>query len=261
MSKTDDDVPTYRYADLFTENLASARKILPLLFDIIGKPASAVDLGGGTGAWCKVLRELGVPCVLCIDSPRISPDQLLIRPEEFIGCDLAASLPAPVSCDLALCLEVAEHLPESRAAAVVDFLTSSSGLILFSAAIPGQPHGGHVNEKPPGYWKDRFGQRGFSQLDILRPRIIEDQTISYWYRQNLFLYANAANGERIRETRAPFPSIPEDFELVHFRVLETYRAARKPHGLGKVLAEIWPAFRRSLSGRLQRCGRRTPPNL
>lgn len=251
----------FRYTDYFMENLASARKIVPVLLSIIPKPDRVLDLGGGTGAWCNVMREHGVGSVTCIDDPRITSDQLLLRPNEFIACDLATTLPSPIECDLALCLEVAEHLPESRAKSVVDFLTSSAGLVLFSAAIPGQPHGGHVNEKPPRYWKDLFGQQGFSPLDVLRPRIIEDQTISYWYRQNLFLYADAAHAGRIRQAQVPFPSIPEDFELVHSRVLETYRSAGKPRRLGKVLAGIWPAFRRSLSGRFQRLARRAPPNL
>lgn len=246
------DQPGFRYSEHFIENTASARRILRRVFGIVGVPRSAVDLGGGSGAWCSVMRELGVERVTCIDDPRIPADQLLVRPAEFVACDLAASVPAPVPCDLALSMEVAEHLPESRAAAVVDFLTASAGLVLFSSAIAGQPHGLHINPQPPTYWRDLFAQRGFARYDVVRPIILGDSEISYWYRQNLFLFADHAHAGPLRKASTAFPSIPDEFELVHSRVLETYRKPPAPPKLRDLVTAIPSALRRSLAARFGR---------
>lgn len=244
--------PGFRYTDFFTENMASARKIVPVLFSIMPAPRRVVDLGGGTGAWCTVFREHGAASVVCIDDPRIPREQLLVRPEEFVSCDLSRDLPAPVPSDLAMSLEVAEHLPEAMAPRVVEFLTASANVVLFSAAIPGQPHGAHINEQPPAYWRQLFRDRGFERYDLLRPRIIQDTEISYWYRQNLYLFANPAGAATFKQTCATFPSLPDDFELIHCRVLETTRARRRQPGLRRFLAGLVPALRTSLAARRQR---------
>jgi hypothetical protein len=54
-------------------------------------------------------------------------------------------------------LECAEHLPAHRAAPLVEWLTKSAPIVVFSAAIPGQGGKGHINEQPPDYWNDLFG--------------------------------------------------------------------------------------------------------
>ncbi len=248
---TTDETP-FRYTDHFIENQPSARKIVPVLLELIDRPQSAVDLGGGTGAWCKVLREHGVGRVLCIDDARIAPRNLLVEPSEFRGADLAAAIPEPVPSDLALCLEVVEHLRREQSEPAVDFLTRSADLVLFSASIPGQPDDRHINEQPPSFWKRLFGQRGFQRLDILRPRLIGDPSISYWYRQNLFLFANAKGLARVKTPSAAFDAIPDDFELVHASLLAEYRAAIRPHSPTHHLRNAWQALRGVARRRLQR---------
>ena len=51
--------------------------------------------------------------------------------------------------ELAVCLEVAEHLNESSADNLILQLTNLANRVLFSAAIPGQGGLHHVNEQPP----------------------------------------------------------------------------------------------------------------
>jgi len=239
----------FKYSEHFVENFSSARKIVPIVLDLIGTPKSVVDLGGGTGAWCTVFKECGVSTVTCIDDARIQPQDLLVEPQEFIGCDFSAALPAAVRSDLALSLEVAEHLKEEMADAIVRFLTESSDVVLFSGAIPGQPNRSHVNEKPPLFWKRLFEQRGFSRLDVVRPKIIADTTISYWYRQNLFLFANSRGLSRLKETHSAFETIPEDFELVHTGILERYRAGLHPPSARRAFRELVMAIGRLLRRR------------
>jgi hypothetical protein len=237
--------------------LANARQVIPVLLDLVEKPHRVVDLGGGTGAWCKAFKEHGVPSVLCIDHPLLDAGQLLVASHEYAACDLSRAFPAPVPADLAVCLELAEHLEATRSDALVGFLAACAPLVLFSAAIPGQPGHRHVNLQPPAFWKDRFAQYGFERLDLLRPRLITLPEVSYWLRQNAFLYARPEGRAKVRAHDVSFPGIPDDFELVHERVLNRYRNP-VPLTLGGLIRGLWPALRRSASYRLARRRNRTP---
>src|SRR5262249_15821208 len=125
-----------RYLGGFEDTSASAAIIVPILLDFIGPPRSVVDLGGGIGQWCKVIKEQAGASVTCIDDPGIPPSELTISPQEFIGFDLSKNMPHPIYCELALCLEVAEHLPTKLSTELVSFLVRSAPVVLFSAAIP-----------------------------------------------------------------------------------------------------------------------------
>ena len=88
--------------------------------------------------------------------------------------------------DVVLCLEVAEHLPEASAEALISSIVAHADEILFSAAIPGQPGQHHVNCQWPTYWQSRFNAHGFSCDDAPRWEIWDDDRVEPWYRQNLF---------------------------------------------------------------------------
>lgn len=64
--------------------------------------------------------------------------------------------------DLAVCTEVGEHLPAEVGERLVRFLTSVSGTIAWSAAIPGQGGEHHVNEQPREWWEEQFVNRRFN---------------------------------------------------------------------------------------------------
>ena len=118
-----DDQGKY-YNPKFYRELASAqesaREILPLVLDVV-KPASVIDIGCGTGNWLAIAHELGVRDILGIDGPWVKA-QLAIPPEKFIEHDLSTPLRLDRRFDLALSLEVAEHLPPSTAQTFVQSL-------------------------------------------------------------------------------------------------------------------------------------------
>src|SRR5690242_3891254 len=109
-----DDQGKY-YNPKFYRELASsqesAREILPLVLDLV-KPASMVDIGCGTGNWLAIANQLGVREILGIDGAWVKA-QLAIPPEKFLERDLSRPLTLERRFDLALSLEVAEHLPAS----------------------------------------------------------------------------------------------------------------------------------------------------
>jgi hypothetical protein len=65
--------------------------------------------------------------------------------ERFLPHDIATPLPEHLvgRFDLAVCLEVAEHLPPERAESFIRELCDLAPVVLFSAAIPGQGGTGH----------------------------------------------------------------------------------------------------------------------
>jgi SAM-dependent methyltransferase len=182
------------YPDSFFDSheqgvLRSARLIAPNVLRLLD-PKSIVDIGCGRGTWLRAFKELGVQSVLGIDGDYVNPSKLLMEKQCFLTADLSKPFKVPGRFDLALCLEVAEHLPESMAGFLVEQLTDAAPAILFSAAIPGQDGTCHINEQMPAYWRDLFRARGYVLLDPIRPVILTDARIESWYRQNLLLYVS-----------------------------------------------------------------------
>ena len=111
----------------------SARACVPLLLNAF-TPASVVDLGCGQAHWLSVWKELGVEDVLGVDGPGVRENStLLISEDKFLEHDLTKNLDLSRTFDLALCLEVAEHLPPKTARTLVDTLTRLAPIVVFSA--------------------------------------------------------------------------------------------------------------------------------
>ena len=165
---------------------ASAEVVLPIVLDLVS-PKSMLDVGCGTGAWLRVALEHGIEDVLGFDG---GTGELVIPAENFRRVDLEDPLDAGRRFDLAICMEVAEHLVPGRARSLVDDLCRSADVVLFSAAIPGQGAPGpieHLNEGWQSYWAGLFSDLGYATVDAIRPVIWDDSRIAFWYRQNAFI--------------------------------------------------------------------------
>ncbi len=174
------------YANLQEGARRSARRVLPLVFDRM-QPGTVVDFGCGSAGWLAEAEALGAMS-FGLDGPWVPLEALEIAVDRFQVADLSKPVDLSRSFDLALCLEVAEHLPAESAAILVDTLTRHAPAILFSAAVPGQGGTDHVNEAWPQTWCDLFADAGFDCLDVLRKEIWNDPLIEPWYRQNLLLF-------------------------------------------------------------------------
>lgn len=180
------------FYDSFEEaSLRSARAVVPLVLDLV-RPRSVADAGCGLGIWLSVFREHGVQEVLGMDGDYVDRRRLRIPEDCFRPTELAAAPPAGRTFELAMSLEVAEHLPRRAAGRFADFLASLAPVLLFSAAVPEQPGLQHVNPQWHRYWHDLFARRGYRAFDPFRHRLWHDESVSLHYRQNLFLYAREA---------------------------------------------------------------------
>ena len=169
-------------------NLEAPSVIVPKLISLFS-PNSVVDFGCGIGTFLKVFMREGVSDVLGLDGSWVNKSMLCdnIPIDKFREVDLEDVIELDKKYDLALCLEVAEHLKESCADNLVKSLTSASDLIVFSAAIPYQGGQNHVNEQWPTYWQSLFSQYGFKMVDILRRYFWNEPDVFWWYKQNLFV--------------------------------------------------------------------------
>ena len=178
----------------------SAKKILPVVINAIPCIESAVDVGCGTGLWLSVLQEeTKIKRVKGIDGKWVDKKLLEITKEEFVESDLSKTFPIfDEKFDLAISLEVAEHLPPERALAFIDYLTSLSDFVLFSAAIPFQGGINHFNEQWQDYWADLFEKRNYVPFDIIRSKVWNDEKINNCLKQNTILYVKKNEIHRVK---------------------------------------------------------------
>lgn len=234
-------VDTYAHDDEVPGSVRAAERLVPLILETLGQIRSVVDLGGGTGAWLRKFRACGVETVLLIDCPEVE-SHLLIERSSFSPADLNKKFPNMTSrFDLAVCVECAEHLLPDRAPSLIEWLSSVSDRVVFSAAIPGQGGKGHVNEQLPSYWTSLFSRYGFVRRDVLRRDIINDTTVPPWYRQNILLFTKPDVVLNSKDT----DFITEEFVLVNEALLRN-------RGLKDLLRQLWPTFVSAIRRRLGR---------
>jgi SAM-dependent methyltransferase len=185
-------------------NRYSARTILSDLFGRF-RPASVLDVGCGIGTWLATARELGVSDVFGIEGDWLDRKLAKIPGDLIAAHDLEKGFDLGRRFDLAICLEVAEHLDPESATQFVESLTAHADVILFSAAIPFQGGHHHVNEQFPEYWSGLFARPGYRPVDFLRRRIWNDRSVLWWLRQNVLVFAKAA----LAEGDGPFAGLAE----------------------------------------------------
>ena len=183
------------YDDIFYfENRAgsvmSARAILSTLLPHLDC-RSMVDFGCGTGTWLWVAHGFGVESIRGLDGDYVPPRQLMIPQDCFCAVDLEEPVVLEKKYDLAISMEVAEHLHKESADTFVESLCNAADTILFSAAHPGQGGDGHINEQPMTYWTSKFGKHGFLPVEI-RQLFEGNEDIESWYRENIVLYVREA---------------------------------------------------------------------
>ena len=191
---------------------------------------SVVDIGCGAGWWLKTFQEAGVEDILGVDGEWIDEDQIQIPRERFQRRELQTDYGIDRRFDLSLSLEVAEHLEEGVGMRLVDTLCALAPVVLFSAAIPHQAGPGHVNEQWPSYWARAFQRHGYKPIDAVRPKVWDEDEVSWWYRQNMLLYADDTALEanpKLVAAAAASPESPPD--LVHPEMhLEMARRGNAP---------------------------------
>lgn len=127
------------------------------------EPESAVDWGCGAGLHAAALAALGVR-VTGVDGVDVDAD-LCAPGVPYVMADLRHPIHTtsiPARYDLALCLDVMEHLAEEHADQALESITAGADLVILSCAPPGQGGHHHVNEQPRRYWVKKMRDIGWA---------------------------------------------------------------------------------------------------
>jgi len=186
--KINEDYDTAFFSNMRSASSKSAEIIVPLIIDLVG-PRSVIDIGCGTGTWLSVFKAHNINDITGVDGVWVRDQSLLIPESCFVVQDVTQGFNAEREFDLALSLEVAEHLDQRYARSFVGTLVKLSSVILFSAAIPFQGGTRHVNEEWPDYWAKLFGEHEYVPIDCIREKIWNNEDVAWWYAQNIIVFA------------------------------------------------------------------------
>src|SRR5262245_57200927 len=106
------------YAKLAADSYRSACLLLPFVFGQL-RPRSVIDIGCGSGAWMAAAEDLGIERAVGIDGRWLLGAKAYREGLKIIIQDLEQRLDMSEHFDLAICLEVAEHLSAARAETLV----------------------------------------------------------------------------------------------------------------------------------------------
>lgn len=187
-----------RYYDCVIEPAASRnapRIAESILADL--RPQSVVDVGCGTGALLAALQSRGCE-VLGLENSAAALRYCRARDLRVMAFDLRRDMIVELPrFDVAVSMEVAEHLPESCAERYLRVLTGLSDSVVFTAAQPGQGGTDHVNEQLPSYWISRSETLGYEFQETLSERWRkawrEAGTVRKWYWRNLMIFRKSSH--------------------------------------------------------------------
>ena len=234
----------YKYKNYFFINedkvaLKAATEIVPYLLENINLD-SVVDVGCGTAAWLYVFKKNGIKNILGLDSHK-NLSCLRISREEFLNQNLEKPIIAGKFYDLAISLEVAEHINPKQSIRFISDLCNLSEIILFSSATPGQGGENHINEKSLDYWRVLFREKGFYPYDVIRDKFLSKKNIAPWYRYNTILYVSGKGKFRLSrlflEKIVPDEESFNSYETFFWR-LRRFILRNLPRYLVNVLSKI-----------------------
>jgi len=172
------------YTHLHNEELPFAKRLAEWIKDNLN-PQKVLDLGCGPGTYVNCFQELGVNVVGYDTDLRIEGNANLICKSLF---------DVEENADVVLCLEVAEHIDSSNNLQIVEAMSnalSPKGVLIWTAAKPGQGGVGHINCQTKEYWADLFKTQPLKRCNGVELVLIEEMKKDYhmgWFVQNLLVY-------------------------------------------------------------------------
>ncbi|OGS12357.1 MAG: hypothetical protein A2234_07800 [Elusimicrobia bacterium RIFOXYA2_FULL_58_8] len=173
------------------------------------KPRRLADLGCGCGVYSSLFAVKGTE-VLAIDG--VTPPAEHSYPVNLQVQDLTEPFENTWgSFDMALCLEVAEHIPPVDLEVFLKNITAFSDTLLLSAAPPNQGGHHHVNEQPRRYWVRKLKEFSFAYdrgaTGLLCEKLKKHGLPNMWMGLHICVY------RRAKDPRALSHGLPFDASL------------------------------------------------
>lgn len=157
------------------------------------QPKTLIDVGCATGDFVRWFYHHGIDAYGLEGSIAAKP-HMVIPPERIFFHDIRQKFNPPRKYDLAMSIEVAEHIEPDYAEAYVENMVGLSELLLLTIAGPGQLGHSHVNLQPIAYWNDLFAKHNYAHDHFIKQQILEeleDHRSNRWIRaiiHNLTIY-------------------------------------------------------------------------
>jgi len=168
---------------IHNEEQPFAKRLSKWIADVL-KPSKVLDIGCGPGTYVEEMRKQGLEAFGYDIDERVKNKPYLSQQSLFDVKDTG---------DAVICLEVAEHIEQSESKKITEALVSClnlGGILIWSAAAPGQGGVGHINCQTKEYWEQLF-----LELPVVRLVDVEEALLTYikdgyhmgWFVQNLMV--------------------------------------------------------------------------
>jgi len=189
---------------------------------------SVVDVGAGVGAWSRAALEMN-KAVTSIDGEWVAGIPGKFSGLNYMFQDLNKKISVSTRHDVAVCVEVAEHLLPERSSGFVADLCALAPLLVFGAALPRQGGAGHINCRPHSFWIQAFAEHGYTAIDLFRPTFWYDGRVGPWYSQNTYLFV-------AKEKLSEFPAFsqPSLVDVYHPKIVLDSPMCLQDHLTGNI---------------------------
>jgi SAM-dependent methyltransferase len=152
-------------------------------------PSSIIDFGCGSGRFLMPFHNRGVD-VHGVDASEDAIEESPIPDEHLEVYDLRQEYESDADYDVALCIEVLEHLPERAADNIIKTIASHAPIAVVTAAKPGDSGRHHINEQPRSYWIKKFDEQGMNYNEQIVEQIRNkmDTEELHWLEENLMIF-------------------------------------------------------------------------